>query len=75
MSESPVPPRYDNDIFLLEVIDSLLGGYQDEINCENLILEINSSCYAYNVSMQRVSYNVIQAILILPSRHTSSRNQ
>ncbi|KAF7991333.1 hypothetical protein HCN44_002895 [Aphidius gifuensis] len=61
---SPVPD--DTDVFLSEVIDSLLRGYQDKLNCDNLILEINSSRYAYNVSVREVSYNVVKAILMLP---------
>lgn len=61
---SPIPD--DTNMFLSEVIDSLLRGYQDKLNCENLILEINSSRYAYNVTICEVTYNVIKAILSLP---------
>ncbi|EFN83402.1 translation initiation factor eIF-2B subunit epsilon [Harpegnathos saltator] len=57
----------DTDTFLSEVIDSLLRGYQERLKCENLILEINSSRYAYNISVREVTYNVIKAILGLPS--------
>ncbi|XP_072747764.1 translation initiation factor eIF2B subunit epsilon [Anoplolepis gracilipes] len=62
--DSPIPD--DTNMFLSEVIDSLLRGYQDKLNCENLILEINSSRYAYNVTIHEVTYNVIKAILSLP---------
>lgn len=62
--DSPIPD--DTNMFLSEVIDSLLRGYQDKLNCENLILEINSSRYAYNVTIREVTYNVIKAILSLP---------
>lgn len=63
------PVLDDTSLFLSEVIDSLLRGFQDKLNCDNLILEINSSRYAYNVNMREVTYNVIKAILILPSHY------
>ncbi|XP_014217306.1 translation initiation factor eIF-2B subunit epsilon [Copidosoma floridanum] len=70
----------DNDLFLSEVIDSLLRGFEDQLKCENLILEINSSRYAYNINIRQVSHNVIKAILRLPLHHYSkieadSKNQ
>ncbi|OXU23340.1 hypothetical protein TSAR_014881 [Trichomalopsis sarcophagae] len=72
--DSALPPvlQDDNEMFLSEVVDSLLRGYQDKLKCENLILEVNSSRYAYNVSIRQVSYNVIKAILSLPSLHYTS---
>ncbi|XP_012266957.2 translation initiation factor eIF-2B subunit epsilon [Athalia rosae] len=66
---APLPD--DTHMFLTEVIDSLLRGYQDKVKCENLILEINSSRYAYNVSIREVSYNVVKAILSLPLHYLS----
>lgn len=66
---SPLPD--DTNMFLTEVIDSLLRGFQDKLNCENLILEINSSRYAYNVTMREVTYNVVKAILCLPLHYLS----
>ncbi|XP_076750070.1 eukaryotic translation initiation factor 2B subunit epsilon [Xylocopa sonorina] len=63
----------DTNMFLSEVIDSLLRGFQDQLNCDNLILEINSSRYAYNVTMSEVTYNVIKAILSLPFHDLSER--
>lgn len=65
------PIADDTHMFLTEVIDSLLRGYQDKVKCENLILEINSSRYAYNVSIREVSYNVVKAILSLPLHYLS----
>ncbi|CAK9832834.1 Translation initiation factor eIF-2B subunit epsilon [Anthophora retusa] len=70
---SPVPD--DTNMFLSEVIDSLLRGFQDKLNCENLILEINSSRYAYNITMNEVTYNVIKAILSLPFHYLSERKE
>ena len=65
----------DTSLFLSEVIDSLLRGFQDQLNCENLILEINSSRYAYNVTMNKVTYNVIKAILSLPFHYLSEEKE
>ncbi|KAB0799072.1 hypothetical protein PPYR_06952 [Photinus pyralis] len=61
---SPVPD--DTNLFLTEVVDSLTRGFEDKLQCDNLILEINSSRYAYNVSVKEVNFNVIKAILMLP---------
>ncbi|XP_020282447.1 translation initiation factor eIF-2B subunit epsilon isoform X1 [Pseudomyrmex gracilis] len=72
LPSSPIPD--DTSMFLSEVIDSLLRGYQDKLKCENLILEINSSRYAYNVTMREVTYNVIKAILSLPLHYLSETN-
>lgn len=65
-SENEPELQDDNETFLNEVIESLSRGYQDKLKCENLILEINSSRYAYNINIQQVSFNVIKAILKLP---------
>ncbi|KAF2879036.1 hypothetical protein ILUMI_27130 [Ignelater luminosus] len=61
---SPVPD--DTNLFLTEVIDSLARGFEDKLQCDNLILEINSSRYAYNVTVKEVNFNVVKAILMLP---------
>uniref|UniRef100_A0A1L8DSJ2 Translation initiation factor eIF2B subunit epsilon n=1 Tax=Nyssomyia neivai TaxID=330878 RepID=A0A1L8DSJ2_9DIPT len=60
---SPVPE--DANIFLSEVIDSLKRGYEDKSNPEFLVLEINSSRYAYNMSLSEVNFYVVQAIFHL----------
>ncbi|KAJ9593230.1 hypothetical protein L9F63_015229 [Diploptera punctata] len=53
---SPVPE--DTHLFFTEVVDSLTRGYEDKLHPDNLILEINSSRYAYNVSVREVNYFV-----------------
>lgn len=55
----------DTNVFYSEVIDSLLRGYEDKLPCDNLVLEVNSSRYAYNVTVSEVNYYVIKAILTL----------
>ncbi|XP_014479601.1 PREDICTED: translation initiation factor eIF-2B subunit epsilon isoform X1 [Dinoponera quadriceps] len=68
-------PVDDTNMFLSEVIDSLLRGYQDKLKCEHLILEINSSRYAYNVSVREVTYNVVKGILLLPLHYLAEINE
>lgn len=69
---SPVPD--DTNIFLSEVIDSLTRGYNEKSNPDFLILEINSSRYAYNMSLSEVNFYVTKAILSLPKVKESSAN-
>jgi len=60
---SPVPD--DSNIFLTEVIDSLERGFKEKSNPDYLILEINSSRYAYNMSLSEVNFLVVKALLNL----------
>lgn len=53
-------------VFLQEVIDSLARGYEEKLKCDYLILEINSSRYAYNIQLHEVNFYVIRALLGLP---------
>lgn len=62
-TQSPVPD--DTKLFFNEVIDSLTRGFDDNLLCDNLILEINSSRYAYNVTVKEVNFNVVKAILCI----------
>ncbi|OWR48620.1 translation initiation factor eIF-2B subunit epsilon [Danaus plexippus plexippus] len=64
LSDSPIPE--DTNIFLQEVIDSLARGYDDKLKCDFLILEINSSRYAYNIQLHEVNFFVVRALLSLP---------
>ncbi|CAG4964568.1 unnamed protein product [Parnassius apollo] len=64
LPESPVPD--DTNIFLQEVIDSLARGYDEKLKCDYLILEINSSRYAYNIQLHEVNFFVIRAMLSMP---------
>ncbi|XP_055383131.1 translation initiation factor eIF-2B subunit epsilon isoform X2 [Condylostylus longicornis] len=59
------PVLDDTNIFLSEVIDSLARGYTEQSNPDFLILEINSSRYAYNMTLKEVNYNVVKAIFSL----------
>lgn len=52
-------------VFLTEVIDSLERGYKEKTKPDYLILEINSSRYAYNMSLSEVNFYVVKALLNL----------
>lgn len=56
----------DSIIFLTEVIDSLKRGFAEKSNPDFLILEINSSRYAYNIQLNEVNFFVIKACFNLP---------
>lgn len=51
--------------FLTEVIDSLERGFKEKSNPDFLILEINSSRYAYNITLSEVNFYVVKAMLNL----------
>nr|XP_006816689.1 PREDICTED: translation initiation factor eIF-2B subunit epsilon-like [Saccoglossus kowalevskii] len=67
------PPLDDTRMFYNEVLDSLHRGIEENINCDNLVLEINSSKYAYNVSMKELNGLVVKAILELPQLQSTLR--
>ena len=52
--------------FYDEVLESLQRGYEEKIKGENLVLEINSSKFAWNVTMKELHEMVTKAILSLP---------
>lgn len=52
----------------MEVVESLHRGFEEKVPCENLILEINSSRYAYNVILKDVTNLTVKAILSIPER-------
>lgn len=52
-------------VFLSEVIDSLTRGWDEKSNPDFLILEINSSRYAYNMTLSEVNFYVVRAIFSL----------
>ncbi|XP_050072737.1 translation initiation factor eIF-2B subunit epsilon-like [Anopheles maculipalpis] len=57
------PVSDDDDIFLSEIMESLQRGLSGCTNPEYMILEINSSRYAYNMTLEEVTYYVVKTIL------------
>ncbi|XP_016948173.1 translation initiation factor eIF-2B subunit epsilon [Drosophila biarmipes] len=66
-SRAVTPLPDDTNIFLDEVIDSLTRGFREKSNPDFLILEINSSRYAYNMSLKEVNFNVVKAVFGMQS--------
>ncbi|CAH1225813.1 EIF2B5 [Branchiostoma lanceolatum] len=62
LDEENSPPD-DIRIFYTEVLDSMQRAIEENINADNLILEINSSKYAYNISMQELNVCVVRCVL------------
>jgi len=58
----------DMCMFYSEVVDSLIRGFEDHVHCDNLILEINSSRYAYNINYREANFQVIRAMLTLNTK-------
>lgn len=56
----------------MEVVESLHRGFEEKLSCDNLILEINSSRYAYNISLSDVTVLTLKSILLLPLRVNSN---
>lgn len=71
-SDEPAFIQEDSSIFLSEVIESLKRGFDEKSNPDFLILEINSSRYAYNMALNEVNFFVIKAVLSLPIVQESS---
>ncbi|KAK9509779.1 hypothetical protein O3M35_007016 [Rhynocoris fuscipes] len=69
-SERGSPIQEDTNLFYNEVVDSLMRGYEDKLPCDNLVLEVNSSRYAYNVTVNEVNYFVVKAVLTLQDDFT-----
>ncbi|EDX01443.1 translation initiation factor eIF-2B subunit epsilon [Drosophila yakuba] len=66
-SRAVTPLPDDTNIFLGEVIDSLTRGFREKSNPDFLVLEINSSRYAYNMSLKEVNFNVVKAVFGMQS--------
>lgn len=64
----------DEESFLVEVLDSLVRGFEETIKNENLVLEVNSSKHAYNISIQEVYSTIAKSLLVLPDKLTNKPN-
>lgn len=71
-SESDASSVDGEETFLCEVLDSLVRGYEETIRNENLVLEVNSSKHAYNISIDDVYATIAKALLLLPEKLTNS---
>lgn len=65
--EGPAFKQEDSSIFMSEVVESLKRGFDEKSNPEFLVLEINSSRYAYNMALNEVNFFVVKAAFNLPA--------
>ena len=55
-------------VFFKEVLDSLQRSYEEKVQPENLVMEINGSRSAYNVFADDVIKLVLEGLLSLPQQ-------
>ncbi|KAF3858599.1 hypothetical protein F7725_011800 [Dissostichus mawsoni] len=62
----PSPEMDDVNVFQLEVLGTLQRGLEENIGCDNLVLEINSLKYAYNITLKEVMQIITRVVLEYP---------
>ncbi|KAM3866435.1 translation initiation factor eIF2B subunit epsilon-like [Diretmus argenteus] len=62
----PSPEMDDVKVFQLEVLGTLQRGLDENIDCDNLVLEINSLKYAYNITLKEVMQILTRVVLEYP---------
>ncbi|KAG2462342.1 translation initiation factor eIF-2B subunit epsilon [Polypterus senegalus] len=60
------PELDDVKVFQVEVMGTLQRGMEENIGCDNLVLEINSLKYAYNISLKEVMQVISKVVLEFP---------
>uniref|UniRef100_A0A8C7L9D9 Translation initiation factor eIF2B subunit epsilon n=1 Tax=Oncorhynchus kisutch TaxID=8019 RepID=A0A8C7L9D9_ONCKI len=65
-SRSVSPEIDDVNAFQLEVLGTLQRGLEENIVCDNLVLEINSLKYAYNITLKEVMQILTRVVLEYP---------
>uniref|UniRef100_A0A8C9UTM2 Translation initiation factor eIF2B subunit epsilon n=1 Tax=Spermophilus dauricus TaxID=99837 RepID=A0A8C9UTM2_SPEDA len=65
-SRAGSPQLDDIKVFQNEVLGTLQRGKEENISCDNLVLEINSLKYAYNISLKEVMEVLSHVVLELP---------
>lgn len=62
----PSPEMDDVKVFQIEVLGTLQRGLEESIGCDNLVLEINSLKYAYNITLKEVMQILTRVVLDYP---------
>ncbi|RVE61635.1 hypothetical protein OJAV_G00172400 [Oryzias javanicus] len=62
----PSPEMDDVKVFQMEVLGTLQRGLEENIGCDNLVLEINSLKYAYNITLKEVMQILTKVVLEYP---------
>uniref|UniRef100_A0A669CNM9 Translation initiation factor eIF2B subunit epsilon n=1 Tax=Oreochromis niloticus TaxID=8128 RepID=A0A669CNM9_ORENI len=68
----PSPEMDDVKVFHMEVLGTLQRGLEENISCDNLVLEINSLKYAYNISLKEVMQILTRVVLEYPFQQQGS---
>ncbi|KAM5293120.1 translation initiation factor eIF2B subunit epsilon isoform 2-T2 [Ctenodactylus gundi] len=71
-SRAGSPQLDDIKVFQNEVLGTLQRGKEENISCDNLVLEINSLKYAYNISLKEVMQVLIHVVLEFPLQQVDS---
>ncbi|MBN3285382.1 EI2BE factor, partial [Polyodon spathula] len=65
-SRAASPELDDINVFQVEVMGTLQRGMEESIGCDNLVLEINSLKYAYNITLKEVMQILTKVVLEFP---------
>ncbi|XP_053165528.1 translation initiation factor eIF-2B subunit epsilon [Hemicordylus capensis] len=65
-SRTASPQLDDIKVFQNEVLGTLQRGEEENISCDNLVLEINSLKYAYNIGLKEVMEVLSKVVLEFP---------
>uniref|UniRef100_A0ACB8FB87 Translation initiation factor eIF-2B subunit epsilon n=1 Tax=Sphaerodactylus townsendi TaxID=933632 RepID=A0ACB8FB87_9SAUR len=65
-SRASSPQLDDIKVFQNEVLGTLQRGEEENISCDNLVLEINSLKYAYNIGLKEVMEVLSKVVLEFP---------
>ncbi|XP_050002384.1 translation initiation factor eIF2B subunit epsilon [Alexandromys fortis] len=71
-SRAGSPQLDDVKVFQNEVLGTLQRGKEENISCDNLVLEINSLKYAYNISLKEVMQVLSHVVLEFPLQQMDS---
>ncbi|XP_010890241.1 translation initiation factor eIF-2B subunit epsilon [Esox lucius] len=72
-SRSVSPEMDDVKVFQLEVLGTLQRGEEENIGCDNLVLEINSLKYAYNITLKEVMQILTKVVLEYPFQQQGTK--
>ncbi|XP_031572968.1 translation initiation factor eIF-2B subunit epsilon-like [Actinia tenebrosa] len=75
--EPESPPPEDSSLFYNEVLETIRHGVADKVSPDNMVLEINASKFAYNVTFRDVNQSMVKALLetSLPDNTMDKRSQ
>ncbi|XP_066537082.1 translation initiation factor eIF-2B subunit epsilon [Hoplias malabaricus] len=72
-SRTESPELDDVRVFQNEVLGTLQRGLEENIGCDNLVLEINSLKYAYNITLKEVMQVLTRVVLEYPFQQNGAQ--